>query len=61
MAEENKIQSMSEADQPKPKYDFSKVNFATGEGAQLEFDSWDEMEAYFDAYDEASKKAGFPI
>jgi len=54
---------VSESDVPsaKPKYDFSNVNLATGEGAQLSFDSWEEMDEYFDAYIDACEKAGIEL
>ena len=59
---ENKVEPLANADQPlKPKYDFSNVNLVTGEGMQLGFDSWEEMEEYFDAYAEACEKAGINI
>jgi hypothetical protein len=37
-------------------YDFSNVDFVTGEGSKHSYDSWEEMEAYFDAYQEAEDK-----
>jgi hypothetical protein len=43
---------------PTPKYDFSNVNLVTGEGMQLEFDSWEEMDAYFDAFNDECDKRG---
>jgi len=58
MSDENKIESVSEAGQPKPKYDFSKVNLATGEGLSLEFDSWEELEEEGRAFIEECKKQG---
>jgi len=61
MPNENKIESTSKSDQQKQKFDFSKVNLATGEGMKEIFDSWDEMDEYFDAYAEACEKAGVPL
>ena len=58
MPEKNDQGIKSYDSKPKKKYDFSNVNLATGEGMQLEFASWDEMEEYFDAYNEACEKAG---
>ena len=51
----------SRLQQPPPieeyNFDFSKVDFVTGEGSYLgPYDSWEEMEAYFDAYNEAEDK-----
>jgi hypothetical protein len=59
---EDKVEPLANTDPlPKPKYDFSKVNLTTGEGMQLGFDSWEEMDAYFDAYAEACEKAGINL
>jgi hypothetical protein len=59
---ENKAEPLANEDQPlKPKYDFSKVNLATGEGMQLKYDSWDEIDAYGKAFIEECKKQGVPL
>jgi hypothetical protein len=61
MPKEKKVQSVSEAGQSKPKFDFSNVNLATGEGLSLEFDSWEELEEEGRAFIEECKKQGVPI
>jgi hypothetical protein len=58
MSEEKKIQSVSEAGQPKSKYDFSKVNLVTGEGMQTEYSSLEEMSKYLAAFAEECERAG---
>jgi hypothetical protein len=59
---ENKVEPLANADQlPKPKYDFTDVNLETGEGMQLEFDSWEEDEAYGRAFIEECEKQGVPL
>jgi hypothetical protein len=44
--------------QPTPKYDFSNVNLVTGEGMQSKFQSEEEMDAYFDAFNDECDKRG---
>jgi hypothetical protein len=39
-------------------FDFSNINLTNEEGVKLEFNSWEEMEAYMDAYNEVRCKAG---
>jgi hypothetical protein len=57
-----KVESVSNTiPAPKPKYDFTNVNLETGEGMQVEFSSWDEMDEYFDAFADACDKAGVRI
>jgi hypothetical protein len=61
MSEEKENEQFTSDTQPASKYDFSNVNLATGEGAQLEFDSWEEFEEYADAYADECEKQGIPL
>jgi len=61
MLDKNDQAFKSDDSKPKKKYDFSNVNLATGEGAQLSFDSFEEMDEYATAYIEACEKAGIAL
>ena len=54
MSTENKVQSQS--DTISYVFDFSDVDFSTGKGGRLGFDSFEEMDAYLKAYGEAEEK-----